>query len=283
MFKPWAITSITIAVVLAFVLWARMIRFEYALIVSTATAAATLAYAPAEPYAAVITVLLPPVFVLAWSGLRGGTRAGGWAAVVGVGALPRRRRAVLHAAARVRRVHAGDHGACALALARRSVEPLLRLVVIGVIAGAIALIGWVPYLLAAVGGTPADTGHGAALPSARRRPAVLPDAGVHPARRAVHGRHASGWWYGRAARPARRRWRSAWLAVYAWSLLSMLTTLVGTTLLSFRLQPTLTVLLTAAGAFGFIEATLADRAPVQPADAAAASSSPRAQSARSAR
>jgi len=43
------------------------------------------------------------------------------------------------------------------------------------------------------------------------------------------------------------------LAVYAWSLLSMVTTLAGTTLLSFRLQPTLTVLLTAAGTFGFIE------------------------------
>ncbi|MET0996328.1 MAG: arabinofuranosyltransferase, partial [Mycobacterium sp.] len=66
MFKPWAIISITIAIVLAFVLWAAMIRFEYALIVNTATAAATLAYSPAEPYAAVITVLLPPVFVLAW-------------------------------------------------------------------------------------------------------------------------------------------------------------------------------------------------------------------------
>src|ERR1700761_846834 len=64
MFKPWAVTSIAIAVVLAFVLWARMIRFQYALIVSTATAAATLAYAPSEPYAAVITVLLPAVFVL---------------------------------------------------------------------------------------------------------------------------------------------------------------------------------------------------------------------------
>ena len=59
MFKPWAIISITIAVVLAFVLWASMIRFEYALIVSTATAAATLAYSPTEPYAAIITVLLP--------------------------------------------------------------------------------------------------------------------------------------------------------------------------------------------------------------------------------
>jgi galactan 5-O-arabinofuranosyltransferase len=43
------------------------------------------------------------------------------------------------------------------------------------------------------------------------------------------------------------------LAVYAWSLLSMVTTLEGTTLLSFRLQPTLTVLLTAAGTLGFIE------------------------------
>src|ERR1700755_490029 len=43
------------------------------------------------------------------------------------------------------------------------------------------------------------------------------------------------------------------VAVYAWSLLSMLATLARTTLLSFRLQPTLTVLLTAAGVFGFIE------------------------------
>ena len=72
MFKPWAIISITVAVAVALVLWASMIRFEYALIVSTATAAATLAYSPTEPYAAIITVLLPPMFVLAWSGLRGG-------------------------------------------------------------------------------------------------------------------------------------------------------------------------------------------------------------------
>ena len=51
-----------------------------------------LAYSPAEPYAAIITVLLPPVFVLAWSGLRGPPRGRGgtekrrgWAAIVGVG------------------------------------------------------------------------------------------------------------------------------------------------------------------------------------------------------
>src|SRR6201999_2125069 len=88
--KPWAITSITIAVAVALVLWWRMIRFEYALIVTAATAAVTLAYSSPEPYAAMITVLLPPVLVLTWSGLRAGARPegpgrAGWAAVVGAG------------------------------------------------------------------------------------------------------------------------------------------------------------------------------------------------------
>src|SRR3984885_7195356 len=85
MYKPWAITSITIAVAVALVLWWRMIRFEYALIVTTATAAVTLAYSSPEPYSAMLTVLLPPVLVLTWSGLRAGERSGGWAAVVGAG------------------------------------------------------------------------------------------------------------------------------------------------------------------------------------------------------
>ena len=44
------------------------------------------------------------------------------------------------------------------------------------------------------------------------------------------------------------------LAIYLWSLLSMLATLARMTLLSFRLQPTLSVLLVAAGVFGFLEA-----------------------------
>src|SRR6201996_6067610 len=84
-FKPWAITSITIAIAVALVLWWRLIRFEYAVIVTAATAAVTLAYSSPEPYSAMITVLLPPLLILTWSGLRGGSRSGGWAAVVGAG------------------------------------------------------------------------------------------------------------------------------------------------------------------------------------------------------
>src|SRR6476619_6020644 len=133
MFKPWAITSIAVAVVIAFVLWASMIRFEYALIVTAATTAVTLAYSSAEPYAAVLTVLLPPVLVRAWFGLGGRSRAGGWAAVVGVGLF-------LGVAGLFYSLLLGYGAftvsimAVALALGRRSAEPLLRLAAAGVIA-----------------------------------------------------------------------------------------------------------------------------------------------------
>ena len=254
MFKPWAITSITIAVVVAFVLWASMIRFEYALIVSTATAAVTLAYSPAEPYAAVITMLLPPVLVLAWSGLSGRTRAGGRAAVVGVG-LFLGVAALFYTLLLAYGAFTVTIMAVALALARRSIEPLLRLLLIAVISGAISLIGWLPYLLAAIGGSPTDSGtaqhylppDGAQLSFPMLELTLLGAlcmvGTLWLVTRARSSTRAAGLAFGVAA-------------VYAWSLLSMLTTLVGTTLLSFRLQPTLMVLLTAAGAFGFIEVAL---------------------------
>jgi galactan 5-O-arabinofuranosyltransferase len=272
-FKPWAIVSITVAVALALVLWAAMIRLEYALIVTTEGAAAMLAYSPAEPYAAIITVLLPPVFVLAWSGLRGKTRNGGWAAIIGVGIFlgvaALFYTLLLAYAAFTLTIMAG-----VLAVARRRLEPLLRLAVIAVISGAIALIGWGPYLLAALNGEPADSG------TAQH---YLPDAGaqltfpmlsftllgalclVGTLWLVVRARTST-----RAGDERSREEQTAAalaiavLAVYAWSLLSMLTTLLGTTLLSFRLQPTLTVLLTTAGAFGFVEATVAIARRYQP-------------------
>ena len=259
MFKPWAITSITIAVVLAFVLWSNMIRFELALIVTTATAVATLAYSAAEPYAAVITVLLPPVLVLAWSGLRGSDRSGGWAAVVGVGvflgitalfytllvAYTAFTIAVMAAVAVV--VRWRKHGRW---------QPVLRLAVIAAIAIAIALIGWLPYLLAAIDGSPAGSG------TAQH---YLPAGGAQLSFPMLQFTLLGALcmlgtvWLAVRARSSTRAAALAIgvLAVYAWSLLSMLTTLARTTLLSFRLQPTLTVLLAAAGAFGFVEATLA--------------------------
>ena len=224
MFKPWAIISITVAIALAFVLWAAMIRFEYALIVTTATAAATLAYSPAEPYAAVITVLLPPSLragVVGVARRQSKRRLGGRHRDGGV---PRRRGAVLLAAARLCRVHAGDHGVRPRRRPAVRVEPLLRLLVIAVISAAMWLIGLGPWLLAAVKDKPAESG------SAQH---YLPSAGAQLEFPMLHFTLLGAlcmlgalWLVWRARSSTRAGALAvAVLAVYAWSLLSMLTTL----------------------------------------------------------
>jgi len=284
MFKPWAITSITIAVAVALVLWWRMIRFEYALLVTIATTAVTLAYSSPEPYAAMITVLLPPVLVLTWSGLRAGRRAvtaerdgtgtleaerdatvtpggRGWAAVVGAGiflgfaatwytlllaysAFTITLMALLLAASRWRHDK------------KAALDPLRRLAVIAVISAAIGAATWLPYLLRAARDPVSDTG------SAQH---YLPADGAQLTFPMLQFSLLGAicmlgtLWLVIRARTSVRAGALATgvLAVYLWSLLSMLTTLARTTLLSFRLQPALSVLLVAAGVFGFVEAATA--------------------------
>lgn len=273
MFKPWAITSITVAVAVALVLWWRLIRFEYALIVTIATTAVTLAYSSPEPYAAMITVLLPPMLVLTWSGLRAGGRVpagqregrkAGWAAVVGAGlflgfaatwytllfgfaAFTVTLMALLLAASRWR------------ISKKAALDPLCRLVVIGVIAAALASITWLPYLLKTFSSPVSDTG------SAQH---YLPADGAQLTFPMLQFSLLGAicmlgtlWLVIRARSSARAGALAVGvLSVYLWSLLSMLTTLARTTLLSFRLQPTLSVLLVAAGVFGFVEAAQALKA-----------------------
>ncbi len=106
MFKPWAIISITAAIAHrpGAVVGDAALRVR-ARVCPPPPPAVTLAYTSAEPYAAVITVLLPPVFVLAWSGLHGAPAAARWARRHRRRAVPRRGGAVLLPAARLRGVH----------------------------------------------------------------------------------------------------------------------------------------------------------------------------------
>ena len=282
-FKPWAITSITIAIAVALVLWWRLVRFEYAVIVTAATAAVTLAYSSPEPYSAMITVLLPPVLILTWSGLRArerhagvtetaerhagvmlepdATRSGGWAAVIGAGIF-------LGVAATCYTLLLAYSAftmllmALTLTAARRrhglkaALDPLVRLSVIGVIAAAIGSTTWLPYLLRAARDPVSNTG------SAYH---YLPADGAELTFPMLQFTLLGAlcllgtlWLVVRARSSVRAAGLAIGvLAVYVWSLLSMLATLARITLLSFRLQPTLTVLLAAAGAFGFVELTQA--------------------------
>ena len=99
-----------------------------------------------------------PVLVLAWSGLRGSTRAGGWAAVVGVGVFLGFA-ALFYTLLLAYSAFTLTIMAVAVAIGEAQLrDPLLRLGPVAGIAGAIALIGWLPYLLAAVGGSSADSG-----------------------------------------------------------------------------------------------------------------------------
>lgn len=295
MFKPWAITSITIAAAVALVLWWRMIRFEYALIVTIATTAVTLAYSSPEPYAAMIAVLLPPTLVLAWSGLRAGARVptaelgappacgghasvapdadghagvtlgenkrAGWAAVVGAGlflgfAATWYTLLVAYSAFTVTLM------ALLLAASRwrinkkAALDPLFRLAVIAVIAAAIASITWLPYLLRTLSSP--VSGSGSAQHYLPADGAQLTFPMLQFSLLGAICMIGTLWLVIRARSSVRAAALGIGvLALYLWSLLSMLTTLARTTLLSFRLQPTLSVLLVAAGVFGFIEAARA--------------------------
>ncbi|SOX56602.1 arabinofuranosyltransferase [Mycobacterium ahvazicum] len=292
LFKPWAITSITIAIAVALVLWWRMIRFEYALIVTTATAAVTLAYSSPEPYTAMITVLLPPVLVLAWSGLRAGERspgtgrpvggapepespasravgeegdrprAQGWAAVVGAGLFlgftatwysllfgyTAFTIALMTLVLAVSRWRAAGWKA--------ALDPLRRIAVIAGIAAAIAATTWLPFLIRAASNPVSNSGSAFHYLPADGAELTFPM--LQFSLLGAICMLGTLWLVVRTRASTRAGALTIGvLAIYLWSLLSMLTTLARTTLLSFRLQPTLSVLLVAAGVFGFIEATLA--------------------------
>ncbi|WP_322857307.1 galactan 5-O-arabinofuranosyltransferase [Mycobacterium shigaense] len=295
-YKPWAITSITIAITVALVLWWRMIRFEYALTVTTATAAVTLAYSSPEPYSAMVTMLLPPVLVLAWSGLRASDRSpnaqrddtvtveaerddtvtveaerddsvtlkarNGWAAVVGAGlflgftanwytllfGFTAFTFALMALVLIVSRWRGGG--------VRAALDPLRRLAVIGVIAAA----SWAPTFLPFVVRTLHNpvSNSGSALHYLPADGAELTFPMLQFSLLGAVCLVGTLWLVIRARVSVRAAGLAIGvLAVYLWSLLSMLTTLARTTLLSFRLQPTLSVLLVAAGVFGFVEATAA--------------------------
>ncbi|MGW5386966.1 galactan 5-O-arabinofuranosyltransferase [Nocardia sp. NPDC003963] len=292
-FKPYAIGSIAVAAVVSLVLWTRLIRADWAVGVTSAVTAVAVTYAAPEAYGAVIAILLPPVLVLAWGALYrpaevtgrpadsdDGPTAGGWAAVLGTGlflgfaaacytlyfafavftvvlmavvaaGLGLRAR---YAARTPRRIAAHSEKSHApVGSAGRAIgAPLLRLIVMGVVAAVIALPVFLPFLARMLDRPKLQSG-GAFH--------YLPEAGSELPLPMMHFSLLGAlclvgviWLVMRAS--SSRRAQSLGLgvlAVYLWSLLSMLATAAGSTLLSFRLEPVLLVLLAAAGGFGFVE------------------------------
>ncbi|MEV6136436.1 galactan 5-O-arabinofuranosyltransferase [Nocardia sp. NPDC051990] len=354
-FKPYAIGSLAVVAVIALVLWSKLIRADWAIGVSAATTAATVAYASPEAYSAVIVLLLPPALILAWGALyrpleRSGTAvgaavsggagapggsaasgdaansagtaasgsdgtadsgvavsaatsdaatsgsavasgregaadaegaagrgaavsadtassagtAGGWGAVIGAGLFLGMAASFYTLYFGVAAFAVGLMGLISAGLAVRAqrggagsvwravLPPLVRLVVMGAIAGLVALIVWLPFVLKLLGGT---------MPSSGTAFHYLPEGGAQlpfpMAEFSLSGVFfliGTAWLVVRAASSRRAQALGIGVvAIYLWCLLSMTMTAAGNTLLSFRLTPVLEVLLAAAGAFGFVE------------------------------
>ncbi|MBM7458660.1 galactan 5-O-arabinofuranosyltransferase [Rhodococcus coprophilus] len=265
-FKPYAIGSIAVAAVLALVLWSELVRSDLAVLVATATTAIVLAYGSPEPYGAVIALLLPPALVLAWGALapvgtgpRKNTRQG-WGAAVGTGLF-------LGVAATFYTLYLGlaafavtVMAVAAAILARRAggswraaLPVLTKFVVIAAIAALVALIVWAPFSADVLTGkTP--SGSGTATHYLPEAGAKLPLPMFHASLVGLLCLLGTVWLVGRAT--SSRRAQALGLgvvAVYLWYLASMAFTVLGNTLLAFRLEVILLVLLGSAGAFAFVD------------------------------
>lgn len=258
-FKPYAIGSLAVAAVVALALWSNLIRQDWAIVVALATTATVLAYASIEVYGAVIALLMAPAFVMAWGALHRSTGRRGWGAVVGTGLF-------LGVAATFYTLYLGFAAFAVVIMAvitaglavreqktwRAVVPPLVRVVVIAAISGALALTVWLPFLLEWLSGTPASSG--TALHYLPESSAQLPFPMIDFSLVGALCLLGTVWLISRATSSRRAQALGIGVAtIYLWFLLSMTAAVAGTTLLAFRLEPVLLTLLAAAGTFGFIE------------------------------
>ncbi|MCD2264081.1 galactan 5-O-arabinofuranosyltransferase [Dietzia aurantiaca] len=269
-FKPWSILSLAVAAALVTVLWTRLLRTDLGAVVGLVSTAMMLTYGSPEPYGAVVALFIPPVLILAWHAVHptaarpAGDAPGPVPQSSGIAATVATM-VFLGASASMYTLYTALAAgtvvlmaviATVLALRGRTDYPAwlpaARLAVIGVGSLAIALVVWAPYLLASLGGAPADSG--TALH-------YLPDSGARlPLPMTAGGLTglvclAGLIWIVVRARSSRRAQALGLgvAAVYLWCLASMAVTVLGTTMLGFRLEPVLIGLLMVAGVFAIAD------------------------------
>ncbi|MEO9329207.1 galactan 5-O-arabinofuranosyltransferase [Gordonia aurantiaca] len=281
-YKPWAIVSMSIAAAVCVILFNRMFGADRGVALALAVTTTALLYAAPEPYAAILVVVGVPMLITLTYALRGKSRAAqgpvgslgrgtSWPSVLasglffGISAATYTLYTGLFALTAVlitlwllvQGWRAAANKAVpdsALAARRRRVLAAVvgRLVAVGVISGLIALLVWAPYLLKRLSSAPASGG------TAEH---YLPERGAYlPLPMFQVGLIGAITLIGLVWILLRFRTRTAALAlgvtvlaVYLFCLLSMLVTALGTTLLSFRLEPILVSVLAAAGVLGVVD------------------------------
>jgi galactan 5-O-arabinofuranosyltransferase len=266
-YKPWAIISISVSAALAMALWQRMIRTDLAIAVTLASTVLTVMYVSPEPYAAVLVLLGTPMLVTILHGLRSGSVpalvAGGlflglsasfYTLYTGLFAMVAVLMALYLAAAAW--FGLGNKSTSISDIRAQRLRVLLghagRLAAMAVVAILVALIVWAPYLYDRLRSEPASGGTAEHyLPGSG---AVLPAPMLHWSLVGALTMVGLVWIILRfRTRTAALTFGITVVAIYLFCLLSMALTSVGTTLLSFRMEPLLVVVLGVAGVYGFAE------------------------------
>ncbi|MFY9190587.1 MAG: arabinofuranosyltransferase [Lawsonella sp.] len=283
-FKPWSIISMAAVAAFVTACWALITRPDKGLALGTVTALFATTYGSPEPYAGIVAMVMPLVFVLAWQALNpiGELRHQGWGATIltmvvlglsattytlftaipavavvltGIGVTIYR--AVQRGKARARKSVEYDSNIFpqAQVLTRRyMLQPLLRTLVIGVGSLLIAFIAWAPYLLGSIGRPRSGSGLASHYLPADGATFLLP----------MFKTDATGLlcligliWLIVALR--RSRIAQAFLigivSMYLWTLASMSAVVLGSTLLGFRVALPLTLTFALAGICGIIDST----------------------------
>lgn len=248
-FQPWALITLAAGGSLLVPVWQRLSgSLPVAAGIALATTAVTLSTTADEPYAAVVAMGLPPLAIMARRAL-----AGAWSATIGVTVFLGLSATfyTLHTAVGALIVVTLTIAVCA---AERSWRPVAKLVLMGAGSMLIAATVWAPYVWATLTGAPS---------SGATAMHYLPDNGARVplpmfAASVIGLLCLLGviWLLVRILEPDTRALVIGLAVMYGWVVASMIATLAGQTLLGFRMDTPITVMLVAAGVFAIADMKL---------------------------
>ncbi|HIW95060.1 MAG TPA: galactan 5-O-arabinofuranosyltransferase [Candidatus Corynebacterium gallistercoris] len=239
-YQPWALITLAVTGSMLVPVWQRLTNsVAVASAVSLTTVAVTMFYAPEEPYAAIVAMGLPAALILGYRAVRGSHLA-----VLGMVIY-------LGLSANLYTLYTGLSAlsvvvlAVMAAFAARSIAPLVRLAVMGVGSMLIALVGWGPYVLAILTEPHGPTG------TAQH---YLPESGTeipvpffHAVSIGILSFIALVWLVLRYRKQDVAGLGVGLVVCYCWVVASMMITVLGTTLLGFRVELPIALILTTAG------------------------------------
>ncbi|MGO1948345.1 MAG: galactan 5-O-arabinofuranosyltransferase [Mycobacteriaceae bacterium] len=239
-FQPWALVTLAATGSMLVPVWRRLTgSLPLGTVIAVVTTAVVLHTAPEEPYAAVVAFGMPAALVLAGRAVRGSRPA-----MVGVAVY-------LGLSANLYTLYTGVSALAVVVIAlvvawrTRKLGPVLRLVAVGLGSLVIAAVGWAPYLLAMLTSEHGATGRAQHyLPqSGTEIPTPFFDVNLV----GILGVICLVWMVLRWKRSQVRALLAGVAVCYAWVLLSMVTPLAGTTLLGFRMELPIALILVTGG------------------------------------